>query len=773
VIIPAKDWKEINDGLDGIAIDLPALPVKPTAGAYFPLNIQVKDPLWPQRNLLDFSFSVKPNEARTLWLDTRDRILPEGKAIYLTIAGAGADFGVASLNGAKLRLIFKPRADAIKEHEIDRFNQARDSYAMLIEEHTNNPKLNLYNRFAADVTDVLRVDPNNWVAQTYWYDSNRSHPKPAFTQPVAPNGVPLWAFRQVTQLQNLSSFVNWYIDKRQIENGEFGGGLSDDGDLTNTWPATALMGCDPEKIKESLKREMNAFYDEGMFTNGLPTIQADELHSYEEGIQVLGQSLLLDYGDPKQIERAMETSRSVIKLTGINSAGHRHIKSSYYSGTRVAEEEPWGYSRPSSILVLHPGIMLVDYNGNPQMKKIITELADGFLAHRRKDVSGRASLSMAIRFADDQDMPNNRGSVLPILWSAWKWTGDEKYLAPFREEGARALDSIPSNALDELKVKTTWGKDLVAALTTGASNQSSRSVESANSQRLNSPPPPNFGSLHFAWQTSGDKKFLETLYASQIETSAIRKYMNTEGSMWIDRVDVPNSELQRARLGGVALVRGSLYPGQAVSWSFAAPARAEDVAILIPETTPQSVKIIAYNLSSAPVTANVTPWNLEPGKWEVMQGIDSRGDGLVTGAAQSRQFDFEHDRPLTITFAPRATTVIELKLISKGTPYWDRPDLGIGKDDVVIQDRKVTVTVHSLGAADAPATTLALMDANGNVFATVAVQALKAPLDLMPKTAAVTLTIPLGASMKNGSVVVDPDATTREITRLNNQVKLN
>src|SRR6185369_8573054 len=81
VIIPATDWKEINDGLDGIAIDLPALQVKPTAGAYFPLNIQVKDPLWPQRNLLDFSFSVKPNEARTLWLDTRDRILPEGKAI--------------------------------------------------------------------------------------------------------------------------------------------------------------------------------------------------------------------------------------------------------------------------------------------------------------------------------------------------------------------------------------------------------------------------------------------------------------------------------------------------------------------------------------------------------------------------------------------------------------------------------------------------------------------------------------------------------------------
>src|SRR5206468_11708164 len=257
VIFPADGWKDLHDGLDGIAIDLPPLRVR--GGAYVPLNLQVKDPLWPQRNLLDFSFSVKPNEARTLWLDTRDRILPAGKAFYITIAGAGNDFGPASLEGAGIRLIFKPRAEAAKEHEIDRFTQARDSYAMLIEEHTNNPRLNLYNRFAADINDVLRVNPNNWLAQTYWYDSNRSHPKPAFTQPLAPDGVPLWAFRQTEQRRNLKHFVLWYIDHRQIENGEFGGGLSDDGDLTNVWPATALMGCEPEKLKESLTREMDAF----------------------------------------------------------------------------------------------------------------------------------------------------------------------------------------------------------------------------------------------------------------------------------------------------------------------------------------------------------------------------------------------------------------------------------------------------------------------------------------------------------------------------------
>ncbi len=85
-------WMNMQAGLDGIAIDLPALKVKPTHGLYFPVNIQVKDPVWPLRNMMDVSFSVKPGEPHTIWLDTRDRILPNGKALYLTIAGAGCRF---------------------------------------------------------------------------------------------------------------------------------------------------------------------------------------------------------------------------------------------------------------------------------------------------------------------------------------------------------------------------------------------------------------------------------------------------------------------------------------------------------------------------------------------------------------------------------------------------------------------------------------------------------------------------------------------------------
>src|SRR5262245_14934880 len=183
------------------------------------------------------------------------------------------------------------------------------------------------------------------------------------------------------------------------------------------------MGCEPEKIKESLQREMEAFYREGMFTNGLSTIQTDELHSYEEGIQVLGQSLLLDYGDPKQLERAMETSRALIKLTGVNRAGHRHIRSSHYSGSKLATEDPWGWSKRSSILVFQTPLLLVRFNGNPELKRVLAELADGFLAHRRPDEGGRYRINGAIRFEDDADKPWQRGNLLTFLWGAYRVTG--------------------------------------------------------------------------------------------------------------------------------------------------------------------------------------------------------------------------------------------------------------------------------------------------------------------------------------------------------------
>jgi len=185
-----------------------------------------------------------------------------------------------------------------------------------------------------------------------------------FTQPKAPLGTPLWAFRQLEDLKLVRRFVDWWIDNRQVDYGDFGGGISDDTDLVQQWVGLALMGVEPDKIRASQMRLADAVYKNGMFTDGLSTIATDELHSYEEGVNSDAQSMYLNWGNPKVVERMMATVAAYRRIIQTNPAGHLHFKSSWYSGSKVYSEGPWAWSKDQSYLVLHPALLLAGFNGD-------------------------------------------------------------------------------------------------------------------------------------------------------------------------------------------------------------------------------------------------------------------------------------------------------------------------------------------------------------------------------------------------------------------------
>jgi hypothetical protein len=752
-------WENMDGGLDGIAIDLPALNLAPNADGLIPLNIQVKDPLWLMRDMLTFTFAVKPGAPHTLWLDLRDRILPNGKSLYITIASQNAGFNTATMEGAELRLIFKPYKDALPEHIADRLTMVRDEYANLVEESVASRRLNLFNRIDGDMTDLLRVDPSNELGRNYWHELNKEQIRPPFITPKAPAGVPQWAYLQVEDLGYLKRLLNWYVDNRQISNGEFGGGLSDDSDFTEWWPGVALMGGTPDKLRASLNKELDVMYDQHMFTNGLATIQTDQLHSYEDGLNVLGEAMLLDFGSPKQIERAMVTAKRLEWLTGINDAGHRHVRSNYFNGEKMATGGVWGGSKEHSYMVFHPALSLVLFNGAPETRKMMLELADGMLAHYKPGPDGRNSLHAEVDFKTDADAPTNMEPWF-ILWAAYRWTGDEKYVQPFVDAPVQALSMINSDALDMLNLRNTATNAIMA--------------------NANRPAGPLMAEvpLQLAWQASGDTSYLDKVYMSQIQTAHEREFINTKGSLWIDRIYFNNGELQRGRLGGIALMRNYCYPGNAVSWRFQKPADDQSVAILMPTATPGHVKIIAYNLDQSPVKAQMTGWEIDPGQWTMTQGTQANFGNQPAAADAPLQNQttqtvaLERSTSIEVTFAPHTTTVIELTLKDKGTAYWSRPDLGLDPEDVKVAGNTMTVTVHSVGAVDAPASTLVLHDAAGKTLASAEVPALKAPIDLTPKTAAVKLAIPTGVNLKGATVTVEMGGTTPEITLLNNSVTL-
>ena len=414
----------------------------------------------------------------------------------LVIAGAGSGFGPAKLEGARVRLVFKNREDSSPEHELDRFTQVRDNIGNMVEEHPNIKKLRMYDRYSRDITDLLSINPNHEQGRYYWSIMNPEQGWPSFGQPKAPPGVPLWAFRQIENLKRVKQFILWWIDERQIENGEFGGGLSDDGDMTNQWPGPALMGFEPEKITDSVLREMEAYYEIDMFNDGLPAIVTDELHVYEEGINVLPQTMLLDYADPKVVERLMVTAKAYERITGINDLGQRQIKSTWYGGPKVYSEGVWARSKTHySHLILHPGFSLVEYNGHPAAKKLMLEIADGLLEHRKKDNGGNYYLPAEILFPSGEDIGRGLGASAHLFWAAWRWTGDKKYLLPIKDQANRGsfgvLNALNANLIDITGERKTWGEKIASSVTPQSGSDFNR---------------------HIAWQVTGNKQFLADRY---------------------------------------------------------------------------------------------------------------------------------------------------------------------------------------------------------------------------------------------------------------------
>ena len=571
-----------DKGLDGVLLHLPGLGAGEDCNMF---NIQVKDPLWWYRNLINSTFSIKKGAGKDIFLDTRDRMLPENGILYITLA-CSEDLDERFIADIKVDLVFKERSEAIAEHIQDRMTQVRDNYANLVEENPSNDHFNMFRRFKADLDDLLDIDPDNRLAQEYRYDKFKEK-APSFVQTKCPDGVPLWAWRQVEYLGYVKRFLNWWIDKRQIRNGEFGGGLSDDGDLTSWWPGPAMAGCMPDKIGKSLRSEMEAFYDQGMFTNGLCSIQTDQLHTLEEGIQALGQCLTLFPDDPLYIERAMENCRGVEYVTGYTEKGHRHFMSGYYSGSRIAMEHPWRYSASDSFHVLHPTYMLARYNGSPKARELILELADSMLDHY---YDGR--LHVLIDTVDESDQVHERTREWPIFYAAYDLTGDRKYLEPIDP----SLYALPQDRLAD----------------------------------------------HDVEQYTAEK------YEKLIRDAALREYINTDGQLWVDRCVIDISAIQEDRCGGIGHIRFALYPRNYIRWTFDT-GRETDVAILVTYASSSKLVFRAYNLSDSDVQAMMGCDNLREGSWRMTSGSSSEsydvrrfGNGVsVVFKPGNNEFTFE------------------------------------------------------------------------------------------------------------------------------------
>ena len=150
--------------------------------------------------------------------------------------------------------------------------------------------------------------------------------------------------------------------------------------------------------------------------------------------------------NPRPLDRPWKP-RDPLSIT-VQYAGHR-TSAFIYRGTKIAEEEPWDVQRVRSCAYIRDVLALTWQSVDEK------NLMDcrWFSGHGRRAGSG---FRFAIRFSDDPEAPNNRGSCCRFF-GRLEVNGDSKYLAPVHDR-ARAWKRSP-NAPINLAVRQPWERD--------------------------------------------------------------------------------------------------------------------------------------------------------------------------------------------------------------------------------------------------------------------------------------------------------------------------
>lgn len=758
-------WKNMQVGLDGITLSLPELYHKDQGAKAepLPINIRLKDPLWPARDLIDVNLKVTPGQTHTIWLDIRDRILPSDKSLYFTLASDEAAFSGANLSDMAVTLSFKTIDLALPEHIADHLEQARDNLANLVEEQPNIRLFPVWDRFEKDISAVLRYVPDNQLARSLWVEKNPEQPYTLDEHPTPTDNVPEWAWYQKQLLTTYREFVNWWIDHRQLQSGpgkgEFGGGLSDDTDLTNHWVPLALMGVDSEKVRRSQLALLKATHNNGMWQDGLNRIKNDELHAYEEGVNALAQAMQLNWGQPDIFEQALDVVRNYPRLIETNPEGHAHFISFYFSQSDIDLSPAMGWQKNRSYLITHPGLLLVDYNGASPVKNLLLRSLDDWIAHRSSQAD---NLPAQIQWQSDKATGSGVGLAVHNFWAAYRWTKDEKYLAPIipriADADLSAVSEINANIVTELPDGNRLIDAIIKGELTGRNNYIDRNLGGITTRDF---------ADYIRWNATGDTHILASLYKREWQQAKGRLPYLTEAEAWTDRVSMATEALQRTRLGGVSHKRNAYYPGNLVSWLFTQNGQSiagDEVALLLRQLSATSFEVTSYGFSKKEITAHMTGWDLTPGVWQIKQ----RGQNQQTLSVA--KVYLARGETVDLPIAPGRTQSFEFSLIDAEPDPSERVDIAISANDITLADQALEIVVHNLSMRNSPQGTVYLVDETGTTLSSTRFDAMPSVIDLLPKRQTVSIPLPDSVRGSDIQLTLVLDGQPEEISLSNNKV---
>lgn len=691
-----------------------------------------------------------------LTLDWPDYVLRAGGQLVLRLT---CDPPATIQEGSFLRLHAVPLNTARREYVIRQLAWFRPWYSIHAEAHVwdskgwqpeTMPELRW-------LDNVRHVDPANPLATAYYNRIFHQTAEVDVTIP-GPDDAPLWARAQREAMRRSADVVHWWIDQRQSPDGQFGGNWNDDVEMLHGWDLLVL-GAGDVKVRDSMARLCDGIWAAGRFTKGYSNLIWDVEHAAEDSTYSQPRMVPLEYGNPKWLERCMETSANIGFWTEVNAQGHRHFKGYMFQAQAFRPGPETDSDVPDNARAAKIGLYVGWYNGNETLTTWFRQWADAWCEDALRPVPGKPAGVLPGEIVAKTCQIGRDGSRwdtckrYPLgaityhmedqLVGTYLLTGERRYLAP--------VEAMVLNGRGSEASQVNWRR------LTGDTRRDAAMLELAARGR----PTPGF----LAWLATGDKEHLAQACIEVVRDFERNRFLITEAEPPTDRVPMPGNVLLRQMLLGGIGVWVCGWPQMAVSWEDTGL----DFAGLVLESRPNRLRVLAQNFGpERRVVLRV--WELERGLCELRVGADRNQDDSFDVPPAAQTVAVDRAARLPIQLAAGALTLIELRQVER-RPAGRRPDLGIGAEDITLSaDRRaVTVRVHSLGGMAAPATALRLENAAGQTLAEAPVPALLPPEDLVPKTAdmVVSLAAPLAPRW---AVVLDPAGTLDEITRENNRV---
>jgi len=315
-----------------------------------------------------------------------------------------------------------------------------------------------YGRARTLLREAQEAFPENRIISMYlgtdlpWPASRALQPDPQ---------APRWANLQREGLEKMTGVIHWWIDERQLPNGEYGGGWNDDCEMWR-WQAPVLVGFEDPKLNEAQARFSRGMFDlprmDAGYMGSEDDIIDDVQHSSEYSCDTITPMMHLRPEAQVWKQRALQLTNLMRSLwAGRNERGFLQFKSAFLNADEIDERPRHACDTLCHTRVTQPTLLLWQRTGDEALGELFTDWMDTWVDATARAERGKPAgvVPPAIHWPDghvggvgdqwwypeifpDREVsspftwPGKMSNMLNTLLLTADMTGDEKYVEPIR-----------------------------------------------------------------------------------------------------------------------------------------------------------------------------------------------------------------------------------------------------------------------------------------------------------------------------------------------------